>query len=198
MRRFIQTTFSALTIWMGLGSPSLYAHIVVPLTLETMYKQTDTIVSGVVKSQTTHWKNKKIYTVSVVQVQTQYKGRDKSHTLAVEQLGGTIGKIRMQAFGVKLLKPQARVLLFLTPYQTVRSVNKRTLPVHKIVGMAQGQLHFVKESNKDYLVQDLTGLVLPSTLSTHNHKTRRHPGTHSETIRVYQANSILHWLQSKR
>ncbi len=135
------------------------AHIVKPMNLSELQKQASLIVEGKVSAQTSYWKNRVIYTVSQVQVRSCLKGKCRTKFVAVEQLGGRVGEFAMRVSGVQLLQPTRRVLLFLH----TSHAKSKSQPLHRIVGLSQGLLHYVRYKNRNWLIQDRSKLLLPSS-----------------------------------
>lgn len=161
------------------------AHIVVHMELNSLQRRAATIVRGRVVTQRAVWKDKRIVTLSTVQVERCYKGTCRDKTIAVEQPGGTVENLVMRVFGVKHLALKSQVVLFLHSHHGVDKHDTQVLPVHQVVGLSQGILQVVKKDRQEFLVQDLSGLVLRSS------HTQKHGG-----VNVYAAPSVYQRLQS--
>lgn len=179
-------------LFLGLATSPASAHIVERLDLSSLQKTAKTIIVGTVQQQKSFWHKKRIYTVSTLQIQTCFKGACKDKTIAIQQLGGVVGKLGQKAIGVKLLQPKSRVLLYLHRVHALTRVKNVVTPVHRIVGLSQGMMKFVKRNNKEFLVHDLSELAFPTTAKAHNKHEHEHGHKHEHSkIHMYPASTHL-------
>lgn len=130
------------------------ATVIKSLSLADMTKEADTIVQATVERQTVTWddKRKLIYTLTEVQVIDALKGEVKAkETLIIRQIGGDLGDEAILVSGNAAMAPGEEVVLFLD--------TDERLPLHYVVGMAQGKFSVDRSEPEAKVARNLHGLT---------------------------------------
>jgi hypothetical protein len=124
------------------------------LSLERMTQQSHTVVYGTVVSSYAQWEERNIYTYTTLRVRESLKG-ERSSTIVVKQLGGTVGEISQEISGSPKLRRNEDAVLFLVQW-------KGHFWIHSIV---LGKFSVVTEGNTSVAYNDLNniGLIDPVT-----------------------------------
>jgi hypothetical protein len=116
------------------------ATSLVRLSLDQLTEASSAVVQGRVISQASRWNatHTEIITLTTVAVDQNVKGNTPS-TVTVEQMGGTVGRLRVDVPGTMHFYRQARYELFLEP--------SATNPAHfLLVGMREGAYRIVEDA----------------------------------------------------
>jgi hypothetical protein len=116
-------------LWMA-ASPAR-ATTMISLSLEQLTQASSDIVQASVINQQSGWNSShtQILTITTVAVSQVLKG-NASSTLEIQQLGGTVGNMRVFVPGDLTFQPQGEYILFLEPVPES--------PRYRVVGMTQG------------------------------------------------------------
>jgi hypothetical protein len=128
MRAWISIT--ALAAWMVAVSPAR-ASTVVSLSLDQLTQASSDIVQARVVNQASSWNDghTQVLTITTVAVLQTFKGHTSS-TVEIQQMGGTIGNMRVFVPGDITFQPQEEYVLFLEPAPESSR--------YRLVGMTQG------------------------------------------------------------
>lgn len=129
------------------------ATVIVQLDLRGLVGRTDHIFIGTVTRVTSRWsKNRRhIVTDSVFRIERSIHGRQKTGTIVVRRLGGTVGKLGMRVAGSPVFQKGQRMLLF----TELRGKHRY------VVGMRQGVYRLHKDSRgRTKVYRRLSGLAL--------------------------------------
>ncbi|MEE9231644.1 MAG: hypothetical protein V3U86_13150 [Acidobacteriota bacterium] len=132
--RLLSTLLLAAAALIGLAQ----ASVVVPLDLDQMTDQADSILVGTCNSKHSYWKDKKIWTDATFQVERRVKG-NPSHPLVIRQLGGSVLKpvpLAMKVSGLSEFEIGETALLFM---------KRRPDGAGAIVGLSQGHVRLTRE-----------------------------------------------------
>ena len=130
------------------------ATVVKSLTLEEITREADLVVQAVVERQTVTWdeKRQRIHTFTEIRVSEAIKGSAKADDrVVIRQIGGEIGGEALLVSGNATLQPGEEVLLFL-------DADER-LPLHYVVGMAQGKYSVTRGEAGALVSRDTHGLT---------------------------------------
>jgi hypothetical protein len=123
------------------------------LSLNQLTQASSAIVRGHVLSQESRWNtaHTRIVTLTTIAVAETLKGAPPS-TLVVEQLGGTVGNIRLHVSGTVHFHPDTDYLLFLEPAGTDTSK-------FLVVGMMQGAYRVYRDATtqEERVIRPLAG-----------------------------------------
>ena len=130
------------------------ATVIKSLTLADMTKEADTIVQATVERQTVTWddRRKLIHTFTEVEVVESLKGGVKAgQKVIIRQIGGDLGDEALLVSGNALLEPGGEVVLFLD--------RDERMPLHYVVGMAQGKYEVDRSTPTPRVGRNLHGLT---------------------------------------
>ena len=130
------------------------ATIIKSLSLADMSQEADVIVQATVERQTVTWdqERKRIYTLTEIQVIDALKGPAKAEQkLIIRQIGGDLGDEAMLVSGNAALHPGEEIIVFLD--------RDERLPLHYVVGMAQGKFSIDRSTPTARVVRNLHGLT---------------------------------------
>jgi len=127
----VSRVIAALAAAVLLCGAAAHASRVVHMTASRMADISALIVSGRVSEVESFWNEKrtKIFTRTVIEVDETYKG-DRTASVEIIQLGGTVGNIRVTVEGSLKWARGEEVLLFLEPYDSGR---------YQVSGLSQGK-----------------------------------------------------------
>lgn len=93
----------------------LSATTVIPVSLDRLTANVDTIVAGVVRQTHAYWDEGRIYTDVVLETMEflKHPSAERPATLVVKTLGGQIGDLRMEVHGAPELEVDEEMVLFL-------------------------------------------------------------------------------------
>ncbi len=96
-------------------SQAASSTMIIPSTLEYMTNAVDSIVVGTVKSRTSYWEDKKIFTDVVIEVQdvVKYTEEKAPATVTLKILGGQVGDTRMDVDQAPVFQVGKKNMLFL-------------------------------------------------------------------------------------
>ncbi len=125
-----------------------WATTVFRMDLETLIRESDSIVQGEVERVAAEWDEQKrtIFTYVLLRVHDQLKG-NLSSTMLIRQLGGKVGSMRLSIVGMPAFSKGEEVIVFLkrTPEQT-----------YQVVGLGQGKY----DITNDFAIADISGIDL--------------------------------------
>ena len=133
LRRFSILLLAAATLG-GLAQ----ASVVVPLDLDEMTDQADSILVGTCNSKHSYWKDKKIWTDATFQVDRRVKG-NPSDQVVIRQLGGSVLKpvpLAMKVSGATQFEIGETALLFM---------KRRPDGAGAMLGLSQGHMRLTRE-----------------------------------------------------
>ncbi|MGH9406369.1 MAG: hypothetical protein ACRD3D_11110 [Terriglobia bacterium] len=152
------------------------ATSLVRLSLDQLTEASSAVVQGHVVSQSSQWNaaHTEIITLTTVAVDANAKGNTPA-TIVVEQLGGTVGRVRVAVPGTMHFFPQARYELFLQPSEA--------RPSHYLlVGMRQGSYRIYQDprTHQERVINPVGGTYgrqagageLPATMPLHQFQQR--------------------------
>jgi len=153
-RTHIDQNFFVLTLCFGLalllGARPATSSIVKDMDLETLVRESDSIIQGVVESVSSEWNNDKklIFTYASIRVDDPLKG-ERRRALLIRQMGGQVGALTLTVPGMPEFNEGMGVIVFL------KNAGNGTFHV---VGLNQG--HYVVEEN--FAVANISGVDLLS------------------------------------
>ena len=106
-------------IALSLAALPAFSTSLVRLSLDQLTRASSAVLQGHVIAQTSQWnaRHSEIITLTTVAVDQNIKGATPA-TVVVQQLGGTVGRLRVAVPGEMHFYPQARYELFLQPSQS--------------------------------------------------------------------------------
>lgn len=148
-------TLGFIGIALSLAALPSFATSLVRLSLDQLTQASSAVLQGHVMSQASEWnaRHTEIITLTTIAVDRNIKGTTPA-TVVVEQLGGTIGRLRVAVPGTMRFYPQARYELFLQPSQTN--------PSHfLLVGMREGayRIYTDPETREERVMNPMGGAV---------------------------------------
>lgn len=110
---------------------SIGATQIIHMSPEQLGEESSLIVQGKVTGVTSYWNEQKtkIFTKTLVAIEETYKG-ERSGEVAIVQLGGVVGNVRINVSGALTWKPGEETLIFLERYDAVS---------YQISGFSQGK-----------------------------------------------------------
>lgn len=102
----------------------LSATTVIPVSLDRLTANVDTIVAGVVQETHAYWDEGRIYTDVVLETMEflKHPTAERPDTLVVRTLGGQVGDLRMEVHGTPGLTVGEEVVLFLKKSDTAYTI----------------------------------------------------------------------------
>ncbi len=133
-----------------LGARPATSSIVRDMDLESLVRESDSIIQGVVESVSSEWDNDKklIFTYASIRVDDPLKG-ERRRTLLIRQMGGQVGALVMSVPGMPEFNEGMDIIVFL------KDAGNGTFHV---VGLNQGR--YVVEEN--FAVANISGVDLLS------------------------------------
>ncbi|MBE2248420.1 MAG: hypothetical protein IAE78_02650 [Myxococcus sp.] len=139
-----------------LAPVSVFATVVIAMSMEEMTERSPLVVRGTVHRVDTQWAEgrSKIWTYSEIVVQETLKGAARTSVL-VKQPGGVIGNIGEHVSGAATFTPGEDVVLFLEP-----AVDEPNCFVP--FAMSAAKVSLVSKGGKRVALRDLSGVSLAS------------------------------------
>ncbi|MGB9600671.1 MAG: hypothetical protein ACP5QK_12980 [Myxococcota bacterium] len=132
----------------------LYASVAIRLSNKEMTEKADEIVIGTVKdiSYVFDEKQRTPYTITTIVVERWIKGNSKEREIKVRQIGGKFGDQHLFITGDARLRPQEKVLLFLTKGEEFRF----------ILALSQAKFSIIKDEKtlEEKVIRDMSQLGL--------------------------------------
>jgi hypothetical protein len=138
-----------------LCSAPLHGSSVVSLNIQQLTKASSDVVTGTVVDQEARFSDdgRFILTISRLKVEKQVRGKTTLQTIEVVQPGGRVGDTTQRVHGMRLLRPQDKLLLFLQPEHALSAR-------HKVTGFTQGIYRLQRDR--------LTGKMMAIPSATHS------------------------------
>jgi hypothetical protein len=144
-----------LVAW-GLGLAGPGGAVMIPLTIDDLTSQAETVLTGKVTEVESTWSQdgKVIITQAKVQVDLLLKGQAPGATVVVEYLGGEVGGLGFRVSDSPSLAAGEEVVLFLKPVESLAAVKPSAETaadgsgqplVQGVVGQAQGKYSVTSE-----------------------------------------------------
>jgi len=135
-----------------LSAPSgVTASTVVLMELDALVAESDSIVQGIVEHVESRWEDSYVFTYVTVRIDDPLKG-DRSRTLTIRQVGGSVGDRDVFISGMPRFEPGMGLILFLTDSQN---------GTFHVTGMNQGSYVI----SQDYAISNISGVDLLSPKS---------------------------------
>ena len=137
MRLWILT--AVLAGW-GMAASPVGGTTLVSLSLAQLTQASSDVIRASVRNQVSGWNaaHTQILTITTVAVSQVFKGTASS-TLEIEQVGGTVGNVRVFVPGDITFQPQGEYVLFLEPVPTSSR--------YRLVGMTQGAYRIYQDAS---------------------------------------------------
>ncbi len=127
------------------------ASTALPMDVAALAARADLVVLARVGTPAAHWQDRRIVTVTPVDIEEVWVGHSSDRTLAIETLGGVVGDIGQRVDGEAQLAPGQHVVLFLA------GATSR----FRVLSLAQGAFHVLPDvSAAPRVVRTLDGLAL--------------------------------------
>lgn len=150
----LSSLFATAVVAIGAWAATAGATIVKQLSVSDMARRADVIVQGTVVRQSASWnpEHTRIYTVTEIQVAESLKGGAAAGTvISVRQLGGVADGIVQSIPGNARFALAEEVVVFLD--------RDETLPLHYVIGMAQGKFSVSGAGGNALVAPDVSDLA---------------------------------------